>query len=51
MSAIRIRRNLACVAVSAIACLASTAASASALNPQPLPPGHAIGIRLPPDPC
>jgi len=51
MAAINIRRNLTCVLVAAAACLATTASSASALNPQPLPPGHAIGIVTPPDPC
>jgi len=51
MAAINIRRNLTCVLVGATACLATTVTSASALNPQPLPPGHAIVIVTPPDPC
>ena len=51
MSNSNIRRNLACAAVSATAALAATASPAAALNPQPLAPGHAIPISLPPDPC
>jgi len=47
MCAINIRRRLACSVVSAIACLAITATSAAALNPQPLPPGHVIPRCLP----
>jgi hypothetical protein len=48
----RISRRLA-VLSTAVACIAGVCApTASALNPQPLPPGRsAIGIHLPPDPC
>ena len=47
-----IRRRLA-VLSTAVACIAGVGApTASALNPQPLPPGKAIVIHiLPPDPC
>jgi hypothetical protein len=46
-----IRRGLATLC-SAVVCIAAVGApTASALNPQPLPPGHSIGIQLPPDPC
>ncbi len=51
MAAINIRRSLTFVLVGAALCLATTATSASALNPQPLTPGHGIGIMTPPDPC
>jgi hypothetical protein len=48
-----IRRRLA-VLSTAVACIAGVCApTASALNPQPLPPGRtAVGTHiLPPDPC
>lgn len=47
-----ITRRLA-VLITAVACIAGVCApTASALNPQPLPPGRAaIGIHTPPDPC
>jgi hypothetical protein len=46
-----IRRRLA-VLITAVACVSGMCApTASALNPQPLPPGKAIGSRTPPDPC
>ena len=47
-----IMRRLA-VLSTAVACIAGACApTASALNPQPLPPGRtAIGSHLPPDPC
>jgi len=42
MLAINLRTKLAFVFVSTAACIAMTAPSAAALNPQPLPPGHHI---------
>ena len=51
MSTIRIRRYLAGVVATATLGLATTASSASALNPQPLPPGHVIPQCPPPSGC
>ncbi len=47
-----LRRRLV-VLSTAVVCVAGVCApTASALNPQPLPPGKAIGIHAtPPDPC
>jgi hypothetical protein len=51
MSTIKIRRYLACVVASATVGLATTVSTASALNPQPLPPGHVIPKCPPPWGC
>jgi hypothetical protein len=46
-----IRRGLTVLSMAVVCVAAVGAPTASALNPQPLPPGHSIGIQLPPDPC
>jgi hypothetical protein len=45
-------RRLAALSA-AVACIAGVCApTASALNPQPLPPGHSLPTHMtPPDPC
>ncbi len=46
-----IGRRLAMLSTAVVCIAAVGAPTASALSAQPLPPGHAIAIQTPPDPC